>query len=66
MEKLLLTPEEAGDLIGVGRTRVYELLRRGAIVSVRIGRSRRIPHQALVAYVERVRETASGYEVARP
>jgi excisionase family DNA binding protein len=66
MEKLLLTPEEAGDLTSVGRTRVYDLLRRGAIVSVRIGRSRRIPHQALVAYVERVRETASGYEVARP
>lgn len=41
MNKLLLTPEEAGDLIGVGRARVYELLRRGAIESARIGRSRR-------------------------
>ena len=40
--RLLLSPEEAGRLIGVGRTKVYELLRVDAIESVRIGRCRRI------------------------
>jgi excisionase family DNA binding protein len=63
MHKLLLSAEEAGQLIGVGRTKVYELLRVGAIEFVRIGRSRRIPHDALKAYVERLRYEASGYEV---
>ena len=61
--KLLLTPEEAGELIGVGRSMIYELLRCGAIESVRIGRCRRIPSDALDAYVEYLREHASGYEV---
>jgi excisionase family DNA binding protein len=64
MHKLLLSAEEAGQVIGVGRTKVYELLRVGAIESVRIGRCRRIPHDALEAYVERLRDEASGYEVA--
>jgi excisionase family DNA binding protein len=50
--------------IGVGRTKVYELLRVGAIESVRIGRCRRIPYTALAAYVDRLRDDASGYEVA--
>lgn len=61
--KLLLTADEAGEALGVGRTKVYELLRVGHIQSVRIGRSRRIPHEALVAYVEHLREHTSGYEV---
>ncbi|HSK90424.1 MAG TPA: helix-turn-helix domain-containing protein [Euzebyales bacterium] len=47
----LLSPEEARRLIGVGRTKVYELLRVGAVESVRIGRCCRIPHAALAAYV---------------
>ena len=63
-QRLLLSAEEAGQLIGVGRTKVYELLRVGAIESVRIGRCRRIPYTALAAYVDRLRDDASGYEVA--
>jgi hypothetical protein len=34
MHKLLLSAEDAGQLIGIGRTKVYELLRVGAIESV--------------------------------
>jgi excisionase family DNA binding protein len=49
--KLLLTPEEAADALGVGRTTVYELLRTGAITSVRIGSSRRIPTSSVQEYV---------------
>ena len=59
MNKLLLTPTEAAELLGVGRTTVYELLNAGRLESVRIGRSRRIPRAALVGYVARLRGEAS-------
>ena len=62
MDRLLLTPEDAADVLGVGRTKLYELLRVGAIESVRIGRARRVPADALHDNVTRLREDASGYE----
>lgn len=62
MDRLLLIPEDAAKIIGVGRTTLYELLRTGAIESVRIGRARRIPADALDDYVSRLRADASGYE----
>ncbi|WP_239346162.1 helix-turn-helix domain-containing protein [Frankia sp. Cj5] len=55
MHTLLLTTTEAADLLGVSRTTVYELLNAGQLESVRIGRARRIPRAALVAYVDRLR-----------
>jgi excisionase family DNA binding protein len=64
MNKLLLTAGEAAEILGIGRTKVYELLRVGAIESVRVGASRRIPAAALDEYVEWLRAEASGYEVA--
>ena len=30
MEKLLLSPEEAAEALGVGRSRVYDLIRTGS------------------------------------
>jgi excisionase family DNA binding protein len=62
VDRLLLTPEDAAEVIGVGCTKLYELLRTGAIESVRIGRARRIPADALHDYVTRLRTDASGYE----
>ncbi len=61
MKQLLLTPEDAAQMVAIGRTKMYALLRIGAIESVRIGGSRRIPADALEAYVERLREESSGY-----
>jgi excisionase family DNA binding protein len=49
--KLLFTPEEAAAVLSVGRTRVYELIARGQLFSVRIGASRRIPLLALERFV---------------
>ncbi|KLL09987.1 MULTISPECIES: helix-turn-helix domain-containing protein [Protofrankia] len=63
MNKLLLTAAEAAAVLGVGRSTVYELMAAGQIESVRIGRSRRIPRVALVAYVDRLRG-APGTEAA--
>lgn len=53
--KLLLTPEEAADVLGVGRTKLYELMGEGLIESVRIGGSRRVPVAAVDRFVEWLR-----------
>ena len=52
MDELLLSVDEAARRISCGRSHLYELLRRGEIQSVRLGRSRRIPVAALVRFVE--------------
>lgn len=56
MQKLLLTPEEAAKTLSISRSKLYELLARGALESVRIGASRRITTRALEEFVERCRE----------
>jgi excisionase family DNA binding protein len=56
MEKLLLSPEEAAEVLGVGRSRVYDLMRTRQLPSVRIGKSRRVTVAAVHAYVERLAE----------
>ena len=52
--KLLLSVEEAAELLGVSRSTLYDLLRTRAIDSVRIGRCRRIAVDALRAYIDRL------------
>lgn len=55
--KLLFTVSEAAERLGLGRTLVYSLVLRGDIKSVRVGRCRRVPAQALEAFVrERLSE----------
>jgi excisionase family DNA binding protein len=49
-EKLLLTVEEAAALLSLGRTSVFALIKSGSLRSVQIGRSRRIPPEAVRAY----------------
>jgi excisionase family DNA binding protein len=56
MEKLLLTAEEAGEILSIGRTVVYELMARGMLESVAIGRSRRVPVEALTSFVQGLRQ----------
>lgn len=58
--RLLLKPEEAALVLGVGRSVLYELLGTGRIESVQVGRSRRIPWAALEEYVERLRDEQRG------
>lgn len=57
--RILLSVEEAGYLLGIGRTRVYELMKSGAIESVHVGRLRKIPAEALRDFVERCRSYVS-------
>ena len=51
MDKLLLTAQEAAHILGISRSKVYELMRAGAFPSVQIGACRRIPSDAVQAYV---------------
>ncbi len=52
MERLLLTAEEAAELLGIGRSKVYELMASGVLRSVKVGRCRRIPRKAIDDFVE--------------
>lgn len=50
---LVYTPEQAAEQLQVSRRKVYELLRTGALRSVKIGKLRRIPARALDEFLER-------------
>ena len=53
MDKLLLRPLEAAEAIGIGRSKVYELLASGELPSLRIGGSVRVPVDKLREWIER-------------
>jgi excisionase family DNA binding protein len=52
VEPLLLRPIECAKATGLGRSYVYDLIRRGEIPSVRIGRSVRVPAHQLRAWID--------------
>ena len=52
----LVTIPAAAQLLGVSRSKLYELLAEGALPTVRIGRSRRIAMVDPQAFVRRCRE----------
>ena len=52
---LLVTAQEAADVLGVGRTKLYELINRGELRPVHIGRSLRLPVAELERFVEGLR-----------
>jgi len=58
VDPLLLTPEQAAEALAICRARVYELMRSGELGSIRIGASRRVPRQALDAFIEQKMLTA--------
>ncbi len=57
MDKLLLTPVEAAKALGIGRSKIYELIQAGQLKSVRIGSCRRIPLDALHELLADLRRT---------
>jgi excisionase family DNA binding protein len=50
-ERLLLRAEEVAESLGVGRTKVFELIRTGELRSVKLGGARRVSATALAVYV---------------
>ena len=51
MDKLLLTPEEAAEMLSIGRSKLYELLATGELTSIRLGGCRRVPTDAIRQFV---------------
>lgn len=52
--KLLVSIPEAVHITGIGRSKLYELLAAGEIVSVRVGKRRLIPTASLEEFVARL------------
>jgi excisionase family DNA binding protein len=52
--RLLITVEAAAELLSISRTRMYALIKAGEVMSVRVGRLRRIPVGALDAFMTRL------------
>ena len=59
MDKLLLTPVEAARVLGIGRSKVYELMQSGQLESVHIGACRRVPAEAVHSFLLHLRGAAS-------
>lgn len=55
---LLLTAEQAAGRLGIGRTKMFDLIATGEVSSVKVGRCRRVPTEALAEYVAQLREQA--------
>jgi excisionase family DNA binding protein len=51
---LLLSVEESAAQLRIGRSRMFELIRRGEVLSVKVGGSRRVPYDSLRDYVKRL------------
>ena len=52
MEKLLLKPSEVAQILGIGRSLIYELIARKEIPSIRLGRCIRIPSESLQRWLK--------------
>jgi excisionase family DNA binding protein len=52
----LVSPAEAARLLGIGRTKVYELMAGGELRPIHIGRSCRLPVEEVRDYVQRLRD----------
>lgn len=49
---LVLTVPEMAEILHIGRNAAYDLVKSGAIRSLRIGRNIRIPQAALLEYLD--------------
>jgi len=49
---------QAAELLGIGRSTVYELIDAGELISVKRGASRRIPLKAIYGYIDLLLEDA--------
>lgn len=57
-DRELLTVEEAQHVLGIGRSKAYEMIRRGELPALRMGRLVRIPRGALRRWIEEHTEGA--------
>ena len=66
-EPMLLSIDEASQRLSIGRSLLYTMLLRGDLVSVKVGKRRLVPVNALEAYVASLLKdqigTAEPYQV---
>lgn len=55
MDRLLYRPKEVAELLSISRTRVYDLLKRGEIESIRVCNSIRVPRESLLSWIDQKR-----------
>lgn len=60
LEPLLLRATEVGKLLGLGRSKVFAMVAAGELPVIRIGRSVRIPREALERWVRTQTIAAEG------
>jgi excisionase family DNA binding protein len=56
MNAMLHTVEETAEVLNISRWKVFELIRKNDLRSVKIGGLRRIPTRAIEEYVEQLME----------
>jgi len=52
MQRLLLRPSEAAEILAISRAKTYGLISQGVLPSVRLGHSTRIPLDALRSWID--------------
>jgi excisionase family DNA binding protein len=66
IEPLAVSPREACLLLGIGNTRLYELIRERELVTYHEGRARRITMESIHARVARLAGANEGGEAPHP
>lgn len=56
MEKLVYSIQEAADLLGISKSYAYELVRKGAIPVLKLGKKRVIPKEKFNQWINGERE----------
>lgn len=63
---LLLRPSDAADVLGISRSKLYELIAERTIPTVQVGKRARVPLKALEAWVDQQVHEQVGARHARP
>jgi excisionase family DNA binding protein len=63
---VLLTVKQVADRLGVGRSKVYELLDSGQLGSLKIGTARRVPLGAVAEFIDRNLKSAGPMHCVTP
>lgn len=66
MDRLAVSVEEAAQMLGIGRSKVFELLKEGSLPSIRIGRRRLISCTEIRAFLERVGTATTSTQIVGP
>ena len=61
MEQLMYRPAEAAQMLGMGRTAIFALIKSGRLRSVKLGGARFISAEALRAFVRDLEQECAGH-----